>query len=326
MKRTNYCSQCGLCIAYKDVEIEQICPRKNETKIKDELLGKYKEVIFVKGKYEGTYSGAIVSTLLAAKEYGLIDGVLGVERGKTIIHGKPKYARSVDEIKNLSGMRHTVTPLLSILNEIPENERIAVVGLPCHMEAISNLKKKKLLKHNLKYSISIACGTNFEYEKFCNLIQSHGIELDDIVFYTLRDTRMFEPYFLFMDKSSRRYEIPVSKTVECIADGCVYCNDYLGCDSDISFGVLGAPKGWSVAFVRNKRGKRLINVAHECGYISIKKPEENFFSRMISNLYRRLPLKLYLYIAFKTTNPVGAELMAKFKVYYLNHKLKNNRR
>ena len=43
-------------------------------------------------------------------------------------------------------MRHTITPVLSILSEIPENEKIAVVGLPCHMKALSNLKKRKLLK------------------------------------------------------------------------------------------------------------------------------------------------------------------------------------
>ncbi|NOZ81660.1 MAG: hypothetical protein GXO63_00730 [Candidatus Micrarchaeota archaeon] len=323
MRYTKYCSQCGLCIAYKG--IEKICPRKNTVEIRNDLLGEYEEILFVKGKYRGTYSGAIVSTLLAAKENGLIDGVLGVEKGKTIIHGKPRYVKNINEIKKLSGMRHTVVPLLSILREIPKNEKIAIVGLPCHMEAISILKKKKLLKHNIRYTISIACGTNFKPDKFHNLIQSYGINLNDVIFYTLRDTRTFEPYFLFIDKTNKRYEIPVSKTTECIANGCIYCTDYLGFDSDVSFGALGAPKGWSVAFVRNEKGKRLIDIAYKDGYISIRKPTENFFSKLISNFYKHLPIKFYLYIAFKTNNPVGAELMAKFKIHYLNHKLRKLR-
>jgi len=290
--------------------------------MKNDLLGAYEEVIFVKGKFEGTYSGAVVSTLLAAKKEGLIDGVLGVEKGKTIIHGKPKYAKTTEEIKKLSGMRHTITPILSILNKIPENERIAVVGLPCHIKALSNLKKRKLLKHNIEYTISIACGTNFEPDEFYNLIQSFGIELDRVIFYTLRDTKMFEPYFLFVDKYGKRYKIPVSKTIRCIAKSCIDCEDYLGYNSDISFGALGAPKGWSLAFVRNKKGKRLIEVARNCGYISVKKPKENFLSKVVSKFYRLLPTKFYLYLAFKTSNPVVAELMAKFKVYYLNPKLR----
>jgi len=295
------------------------CPEKI---MKNDLLGAYEEVIFVKGKFEGTYSGAVVSTLLAAKKEGLIDGVLGVEKGKTIIHGKPKYAKTTEEIKKLSGMRHTITPVLSILNKIPENEKIAVVGLPCHMKALSNLKKRKLLKHNIKYTISIACGTNFEPDKFYNLTQSFGIELDKVIFYTLRDTKMFEPYFLFIDKYGKRYKIPVSKTIRCIAKSCIDCKDYLGYNADISFGALGAPKGWSLAFVRNKKGKRLIEVARNHGYISVKKPKENFLSKVVSKFYRCLPMKFYLYLAFKTSNPVGAELMAKFKVYYLNPKLR----
>lgn len=146
MKYTEYCSQCGLCIAYK--EIEKICSRKNKRRAKNDLLGKYEEVIFVKGKFGGTYSGAVVSTLLAAKENGLIDGVLGVEKGKTIIHGRPRYAKTTEEIKKLSGMRHTVTPFLSILNKIPKNEKIAVVGLPCHIEALSNFLSKAYHRNN----------------------------------------------------------------------------------------------------------------------------------------------------------------------------------
>ena len=291
--------------------------------MKNDLLGTYDEVVFVKGKFEGTYSGAVVSTLLAAKKEGLIDGVLGVERGRTIIHGKPKYAKNSEEIRKLSGMRHTITPVLSILDKIPENEKIAVVGLPCHIKALDNLKKKKVLKHNIEFTISIACGTNFEPAKFYNLIRSYGIELDKVIFYTLRDTKMFEPYFLFIDENGKRYKIPVSKTVRCIARGCIECKDYLGCKADLSFGALGAPKGWSLAFVRNKKGKHLIEVAEKHNYISVKKPAENFLSRAVSKFYKFLPTKFYLYLAFKTTNPVGAELMARFKVGYLNRKLKN---
>ncbi len=319
---TRYCSLCGLCKSYVE-DLSKICPRMDLPKENEQhMLGKYQKAMLVKGKFKGTYSGSVVSILLAAKKIGLVDGVLGVERGETIIQAKPKYATTVMDIEKLSGMRHTVSSHLSIMNKVPINDKIALVGLPCHIEAIYNIKKKRLLKHKIEYLIGIACGTNYEYRAFCNLIQSLGINIERVKYYVLRETERLEPFFLFVLDNGSKFKLPVSKTVNCIPEGCNYCNDYLGYHSDLSLGVLGAPKGYSLAFIRNKKGQLLIKTASNEGYLEVKEISQNFISRFAVNFYKILPIEFYLPLAFKTKNIIGAELMARYKVYHLNKRLR----
>ena len=161
--------------------------------------------------------------------------------------------------------------------------------------------------------IGIACGTNYDYDKFTALVKEHGIEPSEIKRYSLRDTRNFMPYFHF-ETEDKKIDIPVSRTVECIHNNCKKCNDYLGNDSDISFGTLGAPRGWSIAFVRNSKGEELLDLAEEKGYVETKPVKDGYFSRV----YQFFPRKAYLYLAFKTDNIAGAYLMADFKKNYLN--------
>ncbi len=324
MKYTKYCSLCGLCKGYEE-EYQKICPRLTPPKedIKG-TLGKYKKVLFVKGTSNlGTYSGSIVSVMLAAKKLNLIDGVLGVERGKTIIQPKPKYASTEEEIIKLSGMRHTISSHLSLLNNIPKKHKIAIVGLPCHIEALNKIKNNRVLKHRIEYLIGIACGTNYEYTKFLSLINSYNLDVNRISYYTLRDTERLRPYFSFIMEDKREIKIPVSKTISSIATGCCYCNDYMGINSDLSFGVLGAPKGYSLVLIRNTKGEKLINNAIELNLLEAKEVPQNLYTKMIEGFYKTLPIELYLSIAFKTKNFIGSKLMAQYKVEYLNKYLRS---
>lgn len=283
------------------------------------IIGHYEKVVLVRGiKADSScsgssYSGSVTSILLSAFENGKIDGVVATKDGENPLKPEPFYAKSKKDILSSAGMRHTYSSHISALSKVKNNEKISFVGLPCHVAAASKLREK----YNIKYLIGIACGTNYDYEKLTSLVKEHGIEPSEIKRYTLRDTRNLVPYFLF-ETENRNIEIPVSETVECIHETCKGCVDYLGNDSDISFGALGAPKGWSIAFVRNNKGKELLDLAEEKGYVETKPVKDCFFSRV----YRFLPRKAYLYLAFKTDNIAGAYLMADFKKNYLNKKLK----
>jgi coenzyme F420 hydrogenase subunit beta len=310
-----------LCRNYSEEELAQVCSRISPTSESQPILGKYKKIGFAKGRVKGSYSGSVTAILLAAKQADLIDGALGVAKGDTIFKAKPKYASTLSEIGELSGMRHTVSSHLSILKEVPYSDKIALVGLPCHVEAIRHAQKKQLLTRNVEYLLGIACGTNYLYPEFLKVVQAHGINVQKITDYTLRDSDHFMPYFSFIVDGEKEFKVPVSKTLKCIPRGCYNCNEYLGNDSDLSFGVLGAPKGQSLVFIRTEKGEKLLNNAIELGYLDFKPINEKTF-KVAQTLWRAVPTKLYLSMAFRTGNPVGAELMAKFKVHYLNKKLK----
>ena len=323
MDYSPFCSKCGLCENFQEKEIHAICPRMEPPPEIEPVLGYYKKVGLVQGKFSGSYSGAVISIIIAAKETRLIDGVLGVKKGETVLQAVPKYSSTISEIKELSGMRHTISSHLSILNEIPANHKIAVIGLPCHVEAINKAKNNGFSDQKIEVILGIACGTNYLYSEFNKLLQEKNIEPKRIKEYTLRKIKFFTPYFSFLvNGETKEFKLPVSKTLCCIPRGCYYCNDYLGINSDLSFGVLGAPKGWSLVFIRTEKGEKLINAAIKKGYLSFRPVKEDFFSHLIYKIYRLFPTKLYLTLAFRTRKIIGAELMAKFKVNYLNKRLK----
>lgn len=290
--------------------------------MENNILGDYEKAVLVKGvkvngSYSGSsYSGSITSVLLSAFNHGKIDGIVTTKNGDNILKAEPLYAKSQKEILSSAGMRHTFSSHISALSKVKKNEKIAFVGLPCHIAAANRLRDK----FNIEYLIGIACGTNYDYGKFTALVKNYGIEPSEIKKYTLRDTKNLIPYFSF-ETESKKIGIPVSKTMDCIHDNCKKCEDYLGNYSDISFGTLGAPKGWSIAFVRNKKGKELLDLAEENGYIETRHVKDSYLSRA----YQFLPKIFYLYFAFKTDNIIGSYLMADFKKNYLNEKLRAKR-
>jgi coenzyme F420 hydrogenase subunit beta len=295
-----------------------VCPRLQPRKDEDKVLGEYVESLFVKGSFLGTYSGSIVSILVAARETGLIDGVLGVTKGDNIVDPKPLYATTLREIENMAGMRHSVSSHLTGLEDVPVEDEIALVGLPCHIEAIRHLREHGLLKHQIKFLLGLACGSNYEKFKFLELLTKNDIDLNEVEDYTLRDTHLMSPYFSFRTTRGKEHRLPVSKTWRCIPRGCAYCRDYLGYGSDVSFGVLGAPKGYSIAFIRNEKGKALIDNAIKQGLIDTHAiPADNLSVRMLSHFRKLIPPRLYTPLAFKLENPISAELMALYKKYHL---------
>lgn len=318
-----YCSQCGLCESFPSQRLEEICPREQRPVSKQQVLGEYEDVTLTKGKSDGTYSGSVPSILKSMLKNELADEVVGVTRGRDIIKGKPAHVSDSDKVKKLSGMRHTVTSLFSDFpkQDISKQDEIAITGLPCHLKASSKLQEQ--LGYNVKYKIGIACGTNYDYRKFRDLLEEEGIDLEGIEDYTLRETKKFTPYFEFKMNNGEKKTLSVSKTIQCIPDGCKYCKDYLGYNSDISFGILGAPRGYSIAFVRNDKGKELVNTAVEEGYIEVSEPPQGILHDLTSWFYKSLPGSFYLPMAFKTSLPVGAELMAKYKYERLEGKIED---
>lgn len=312
--KSGNCSQCGLCAAFRKEDFAKVCPRMNIQPCRN-ILGDFIGCMLTKGISGGSYSGSVTSLLEYMIGEDIVDGVLTTTDGKDKLQARPLYATSKKDIANASGMRHTVSSHLSIMNKIPKSDRIAIVGLPCHIEAVSNAIQNNMIK-NETFLISMACGTNYDYCRFRKLVNDNGVDADKITGYTLRKTRLLMPYFQFVS-GGKETRIPVSMTTGCIPSGCMNCNDYLGRGADISFGVLGAPAGWSIAFVRTKKGMKYLHAACKEGYLHTRKPGHS----RLSSLYRILPKQLYMSAAFRTSDMAGAGLMAEFKIY-LNQRLR----
>lgn len=280
------------------------------------LIGDYINVLLTKGAYRGSYSGSVTSLLAHLLKKRKIDGVFTTMDDDNLLHSKAVYAKNTNDLKKTAGMRHSVSSFLSNINTIPTNDNIALVGLPCHIDSINKARKNGIIKNNIKILIGIACGTNYDYSMFAELLYNHNIDISKIEQYTLRDTEKLKPYFSFTIEGEEK-KLPVSETIKCIPTGCIHCNDYLGLGSDISFSVLGAPRGWSLVFVRTERGNEYLDSASKNGFIETRKARKS----IIRKFYHALPKKLYMSIAFRTSDSIAAQLMADFKVNYLNKRL-----
>ncbi len=147
-----------------------------------DILGHYEKAVLVRGIKANSscsgssYSGSVTSILLSAFEGGKIDGVVATKNGKNLLKSEPLYAKSQKEILSSAGMRHTYSSHIPALSKVKKNEKIAFVGLPCHIAAANKLRDK----FNIEYLIGIACGTNYDYGKFASLVKEHGIDPSSI--------------------------------------------------------------------------------------------------------------------------------------------------
>ena len=116
------------------------------------IIGKYENAILVRGVKANSscsgssYSGSVTSILLAAFDNKKIDGVVATKDGENPIKPETIYAKSQKEILSTAGMRHTYSPHIPALSKVKKDEKIAFVGLPCHVAAASKLREKYNIK------------------------------------------------------------------------------------------------------------------------------------------------------------------------------------
>ncbi len=64
---------------------------------------------------------------------------------------------------------------------------------------------------------------------------------------------------------------PLREVLPYVQTGCLVCPDYTGVFSDISAGLSENYHGYTVLIARNEKAMKLINEAHEKGYLEIVK-------------------------------------------------------
>jgi coenzyme F420-reducing hydrogenase beta subunit len=187
------CNRCGLC--------HEACPGHavDFDGLSAAFFGDISEDMAV-GRYLGSYvghaldesvrydssSGGIVSALLIhALEKGLIDGALVTRmRRDDPLASEPFLARTREEI--LAAARSKYCPVAgnTVLREVLDSEdRIAVVGLPCHIQGLRKAEQCiPRLAEQIRYHISFACNLNFSFQGTtrCTLCSDMLGELSDL--------------------------------------------------------------------------------------------------------------------------------------------------
>jgi coenzyme F420 hydrogenase subunit beta len=275
--------KCGLCFSVcpRSFSIEQACKTINKL---DKNL-KFSEKI---NGYINTFSasttkddikkvrqdGGIVTSLL---EYLLknkvVDAIVAVKHSKDLWKPEPVIVEDVKDLYKTSGTKYANASTLSIIDQTKKYENIAVVGVPCMMNA---LEKGTMLPSglpffkNIKYRIGLFCMESFPYSGVLSLInEKFQTDFNKVTKMDISGGK----FIIYLD-SGEDLKVPLKEVKSYARHNCHYCEDLTADYADISVGSIGSPSGWSTVITRNKKGEKLFKEVIKAGLIESKSLEE----------------------------------------------------
>jgi coenzyme F420 hydrogenase subunit beta len=258
---------CGACY--------EVCPRLEA--LPAELVGDYISIVSAQSEFTVSrmQSGGAVSAILAnALDLGMIDAVVTVTSDPWTLKSSSTVITSSDVLIHNAGSRYNWwVPLVASLKEAVITRKytnIAVVGVPCVVESIHQMRKSDLdiirpFKKYIRLVIGLFCTETFDYEKLVQdkLVEERQMDPLDIVKFDV--TGKLE--ITLKDESV--VVIPLKEIEDCVRPGCHMCTDLTALHSDISAGSVGTPNGHTTLIIRNAIGEEFVNSAVENGELAI---------------------------------------------------------
>jgi coenzyme F420 hydrogenase subunit beta len=119
----------------------------------------------------------------------------------------------------------------------------------------------------IKYCFGLFCMENFSFNdiQLRHLEKKYGFELAQVSKVNVK-----EDFFIYL-KNGRVIHIPFEEIDTIARPACLVCPDFSAEYSDISFGGLGSPEGYTSVLIRSERGKMVYRGALAAGYIKERK-------------------------------------------------------
>jgi coenzyme F420 hydrogenase subunit beta len=205
----------------------------------------------------------------------------------------PIVAKTYEDILEGSGSiySHSMT-LKALMDAVKEGMRsIAFVGPSCNIDAVTKMQKSPqgFLHHFMRANIlkmGLFCMDTFYYEGIREFIESRDMKLDDIESMKIRKGK-----FEFQTQEELRV-FPLDEFDQYRSSSCKYCTDMAAENSDISFGGVGTPQGWTTVLARSSIGYEIFNEAVDNGYIDARLLEEKEMKNAM-NLAKMKKIQMY---------------------------------
>jgi coenzyme F420 hydrogenase subunit beta len=277
------CLRCGICY--------MICPNTHE--LDDELKKKTKweapigpiiDLISAQttnptvGK-RCTDGGVVTSLLLYLLDNHIIDAAL-VSKSDGPFHRGPLLATTGEEIISAAGSHYdesfhvaelgsrysTYSAAMYELKRLREGyiNRVAMVGTPCQINTVRKMQILRVIPSDvIKYCFGLFCMENFSFDdlQMGHLSKKYGFDLTQVVKVNVK-----EDFFVYLE-DGRVIHIPFEDIDSIARPACLVCPDFSAEYSDISFGGLGSPEGYTTVLIRSEKGKWVCREALTAGYI-----------------------------------------------------------
>jgi coenzyme F420 hydrogenase subunit beta len=119
----------------------------------------------------------------------------------------------------------------------------------------------------IKYCFGLFCMENFSFNdvQLKHLEKRYGFDLAHVTKVNVK-----EDFFIYLE-DGRMIHIPFEEIDSIARPACLVCPDFSSEFSDISFGGLGSPEGYTTVLIRSEKGKMVYRGALTAGYIKERK-------------------------------------------------------
>lgn len=272
----NLCIDCGKCL--------KVCPVLNtETNRRQETpLGKTQAAYAACSKNVGirryaASGGFITSFLCFLLESEICDGVLISHRDG--VAGQSFIAKTTEEVISSKTSIYAPVDYAKGVKELLNTDckKVVIVGLPCHIQAVSNLEKtNRKVAERVFLKISILCGKTPTTHAYRYIAKTAGFDYDRISAVCNRGNGW--PGFLEITHSKGQYKIPyrASMSMGTVLSspylcnrGCLSCVDGVGLTADMVVCDAWTKKyteqesyGWNFVLTKTQNADALL---HENG-------------------------------------------------------------
>jgi coenzyme F420 hydrogenase subunit beta len=274
----------GRCYAYcpkAEVDLDALSRQIRKVPYDGSPLGHYRKVLAAragdrikKGAFQG--GGTVTALLTYALKTGLLDAAALTDRHA--LTPIPRLVTDWREVAQCASSKFMAAPSLSSVNLAARQgyRRIGVVGTPCQMVAVAQMKSNPLGEEAHKVPLTLAVGL------FCNwaldtrrLIDLLSEKLD---ISSIKGMEIPPPpaNILVLATASGRVEMALSEIKPLIPHTCFICPDLTAELADVSVGMFEGRPGWNTLILRSDKGTALIEHACREGFVETEDfPAEN---------------------------------------------------
>jgi coenzyme F420 hydrogenase subunit beta len=268
----------GRCFAYcpkVEVDLDDLYRWMWNGPYEGSPLGPYCQVVAAKagrvmatGSFQG---GGTVSALMAyALKTGDVDAAVLTHR--EALSPQACLVTRWEEVTRYAGSKFMAAPTLSGLNLAVHRgyQKIGVVGTPCQMLAVAQMRSNPLSQpeHHVPVALAIGlfCNWSLDTRQLAGLLA----ERTDIAAIRGMDIPPPPANVMLLDTVEGRVEIPLSDIKPLIPHTCFICLDMTSELADVSVGMYEARAGWNTLIIRSEKGARLVDEAVGKGFLEIE--------------------------------------------------------
>lgn len=260
-----YCKQasdgvpCGACFA--------VCPRVEPPP--PDPLGTFRRIVTGQAAIDIPHrqsGGAVTAILKNALDTGRIDAVVTAGEDRMTLRPFSVLITSSEELLHSSGSRYSWwVPLISALKTAVIDRkfrRIAVVGVPCVVQAIDRMRTSDLdlikpFGMSVRLVIGLFCTESFDYRA---LVEGKIRHQRSIETWQVKKLDVRGRLEITMTDGSMTV-LPLKDIEDTVRAGCHSCTDFSAIKADISAGAVGSPTGFTTLVIRTPVGEYFVEDA-----------------------------------------------------------------